>query len=414
MSLIRPFPGLRPQKDRADDVAAPPYDVMNEAEARDMAEGKPWSFLHISRPEIDLPLGTDPYAPEVYAKAAENLQKMVQGQVLVLDEQPCYYIYRMTMGTHVQTGLAAVASVEAYDRDLIKKHEFTRPKKEDDRVRQIEALNAQTGPVLLAYRSSNIVHDILQRASQGVADLDVEALDGVRHQLWVLSEKSEIEQLTAEFDKIGSLYVADGHHRSAAASRVAARRRDSAAGSASDYFLTVMFPHDQMQILSYNRVIRDLKGLTPEEFIERIKVRFKVSLASQAVDPESKAVFGMYLAGQWYRLEVDPDRVPWDDPVLSLDVSILAGELIEPILGISDPRRDERIDFVGGIRGLGELEKRVNSGEMAVAFSLYATSMESLMAVADAGEVMPPKSTWFEPKLADGLVSHVLGEATTG
>ncbi len=414
MSLIRPFPGLRPQKDRADDVAAPPYDVMNEAEARDMAEGKPWSFLHISRPEIDLPLGTDPYAPEVYAKAAENLQKMVQGQVLVLDEQPCYYIYRMTMGTHVQTGLAAVASVEAYDRDLIKKHEFTRPKKEDDRVRQIEALNAQTGPVLLAYRSSKIVHDILQRASQGVADLDVEALDGVRHQLWVLSEKSEIEQLTAEFDKIGSLYVADGHHRSAAASRVAARRRDSAAGSASDYFLAVMFPHDQMQILSYNRVIRDLKGLTPEEFIERIKVRFKVSLASQAVDPESKAVFGMYLAGQWYRLEVDPDRVPWDDPVLSLDVSILAGELIEPILGISDPRRDERIDFVGGIRGLGELEKRVNSGEMAVAFSLYATSMESLMAVADAGEVMPPKSTWFEPKLADGLVSHVLGEATTG
>ncbi|MES9874177.1 MAG: DUF1015 family protein [Candidatus Sedimenticola sp. 6PFRAG7] len=412
MPLIKAFPGLRPSADRAADVAAPPYDVMSEAEARTMVAGKPWSFLHISRPEVDLPEGTDPYAPEVYAKAAENLEKMVDEGVLARDPSACYYVYRLTMGDHVQTGLVAAASVDAYDHDRIKKHEFTRPKKEDDRVRQIDALDAQTGPVFLVYPSQQELDSILVAAAEADADLDVTALDGVRHQVWLISDDERIARVGELFDGMTSLYVADGHHRSAAASRVAAQRKAGNSGHTGDepynYFLTVIFPHNQMQILPYNRVVRDLNGLDVETFLDRVKVRFEVKACAQAFSPSKRTEFGMYLAGQWYELRVEPDRVPWDDPVSSLDVSILAGELIEPILGISDPRRDERIDFVGGIRGLEELERRVDSGEMGVAFSMYPTSMEALMAVADAGEVMPPKSTWFEPKLADGLVSHLL------
>ncbi|MES9878500.1 MAG: DUF1015 family protein [Candidatus Sedimenticola sp. PURPLELP] len=412
MPLIKAFPGLRPSADRAADVAAPPYDVMSEAEARTMVAGKPWSFLHISRPEVDLPEGTDPYAPEVYAKAAENLEKMVDEGVLARDPSACYYVYRLTMGDHVQTGLVAAASVDAYDHDRIKKHEFTRPKKEDDRVRQIDALDAQTGPVFLVYPSQQELDSILVAAAEADADLDVTALDGVRHQVWLISDDEQIARVGELFDGMTSLYVADGHHRSAAASRVAAQRKAGNSGHTGDepynYFLTVIFPHNQMQILPYNRVVRDLNGLDVETFLDRVKVRFEVKACAQAFSPSKRTEFGMYLAGQWYELRVEPDRVPWDDPVSSLDVSILAGELIEPILGISDPRRDERIDFVGGIRGLEELERRVDSGEMGVAFSMYPTSMEALMAVADAGEVMPPKSTWFEPKLADGLVSHLL------
>ena len=412
MPLIKAFPGLRPSADRAADVAAPPYDVMSEAEARTMVAGKPWSFLHISRPEVDLPEGTDPYAPEVYAKAAENLEKMVDEGVLARDPSACYYVYRLTMGDHVQTGLVAAASVDAYDHDRIKKHEFTRPKKEDDRVRQIDALDAQTGPVFLVYPSQQELDSILVAAAEADADLDVTALDGVRHQVWLISDDERIARVGELFDGMTSLYVADGHHRSAAASRVAAQRKAGNNGHTGDepynYFLTVIFPHNQMQILPYNRVVRDLNGLDVETFLDRIKVIFEVKACAQAFSPSKRTEFGMYLVGQWYELRVEPDRVPWDDPVSSLDVSILAGELIEPILGISDPRRDERIDFVGGIRGLEELERRVDSGEMGVAFSMYPTSMEALMAVADAGEVMPPKSTWFEPKLADGLVSHLL------
>ncbi len=412
MSLIRAFPGLRPAPGRAADVAAPPYDVMNEAEAREMVAGRPWSFLHISRPEVDLPEGVDPYAPEVYAKAAENLEKMISEGVLIRDETPCYYVYRLTMGRHRQTGLVAAASVAAYDSDRIKKHEFTRPAKEDDRVRQIDALNAQTGPVFLVYPSAAAVDDQLAEIAGGEPDMDVTAADGVRHEIWVVSDRGIVEGLTDAFDAMPALYVADGHHRSAAGSRVGASRRAANPGHSGEesynYFLSVIFPHNQMQILDYNRVIKDLNGLDKAAFLTRVGEGFSVEACERPVKPSQAAEFGMYLDRQWYRLRLDPARIPSDDPVARLDVSLLADNLIEPILGIADPRRDARIDFVGGIRGLAGLEKRVDSGEMAVAFSLFPTQMEDLMAVADAGEVMPPKSTWFEPKLADGLVSHVL------
>jgi uncharacterized protein (DUF1015 family) len=412
MPLIRAFPGLRPAEGRAADVAAPPYDVMNEAEARQMAEGRAWSFLHISRPEIDLPEGTDPYAPEVYQKAAENLARMQQDGVLIRDSKPCYYVYRLTMGEHVQTGLAAAASVAAYDENRIKKHEFTRPAKEDDRVRQVDALNAQTGPVFLVYPSAPEVDQILSQVSQAQPDMDVTAADQVRHEIWVLDDSATVARLTELFDAMEALYVADGHHRSAAGSRVGASRKaanpEHKGEESYNYFLSVIFPHNQMQILDYNRVVKDLNGLDKAAFLARVEEDFQVAPSEQPVKPAQPAEFGMYLDNQWYRLILNPQKIPADDPVARLDVSLLANQLIEPILGISDPRRDARIDFVGGIRGLDGLEKRVDSGEMAVAFSLYPTRMEDLMAVADADEVMPPKSTWFEPKLADGLVSHVL------
>ncbi len=412
MPLIRAFPGLRPAAGRAADVAAPPYDVMNEAEAREMVKGRPWSFLHISRPEVDLPVGTDPYAPEVYAKAAENLAKMQAEGVLVRDTKPCYYVYRLTMGEHVQTGLAAAASVEAYDTNRIKKHEFTRPAKEDDRVRQVDALNAQTGPVFLVYPSTKEVDETLVKVTDAIPDRDVTATDMVRHEIWVVDDESVVASLTEAFDAMQALYVADGHHRSAAGSRVGAARKAAnpqhSGEESYNYFLTVIFPHNQMQILDYNRVIKDLNGLDKQVFLTRVAEAFSLEASDQPVKPSAPAEFGMYLDSQWHRLRLHPERIPCKDPVARLDVSLLADNLIEPILGISDPRRDSRIDFVGGIRGLEGLEKRVDSGEMRVAFSLYPTSMEDLMAVADAGEVMPPKSTWFEPKLADGLVSHVL------
>ena len=410
MPLIKPFTGLRPAEGRADDVVAPPYDVMNAAEAREMVEGRPWSFLHISRPEVDLPVDTDPYSEEVYAKAAENLQNMINEGVLVRDPSDSYYVYRLTMGSHVQTGLVAAASVEAYDADRIKKHEFTRPVKEDDRVRQVEALNAQTGPVFLVYKANQIVDDLLKSVSSKPADVDVTAKDGVRHEIWVMSDAGQVATLTQAFDAMKAIYVADGHHRSAAGSRVGnsqkAANPNHTGKESYNYFLSVIFPHDQMQILDYNRVVKDLNGLSKEDFLARVAERFDVQTADAQVKPSQEAEFGMYLDKQWYKLTLKAD-LP-SDPVARLDVSLLADNLIEPLLGISDPRRDTRIDFVGGIRGLGELEKRVDSGDWVVAFALYPTTMEALMAVADAGEVMPPKSTWFEPKLADGLVSHVL------
>ncbi len=412
MSLIRPFTGLRPAAGRAADVAAPPYDVLNTREAREQVQGRPWSFLHISRPEVDLPAGIDPYAPEVYAKARDNLDHMIAEGVLIRDAQPCFYVYRLTMGGHRQTGLVAAASVHAYDRNRIKKHEFTRPVKEDDRVRQVAALNAQTGPVFLVYPSSDGIDAILTGRASGAAEVDVNARDGVRHQLWAIRDADINADLVARFDTLDSLYVADGHHRSAAASRVAALRMAGNPGhngeESYNYFLSVIFPHEQMQILDYNRVVRDLNGLRVDDFLRQLRPAFQVTPSDQPVKPATNAEFGLYLEDRWYRLNLDPARIPAHDPVARLDVSLLADNLIRPILGIEDQRRDERIDFVGGIRGLAGLQARVDSGEMRLALSLYPTSMENLMAVADAGEVMPPKSTWFEPKLADGLVSHVL------
>jgi len=410
MTLIRPLKGLRPTPEHAADVVAPPYDVLNTAEARARADGRPYSFLHISKPEIDLPEDTDPHDDSVYRKGAENLHKLVREGILVRDDAEYYYVYRLVMGEHEQTGLVAVASVKDYDSNRIRKHEFTRPDKEDDRVRQIDALNAQTGPVFLTYRHQPQVDTIVKTVQKAAPEYDLTADDGVRHTLWVIRDRDQVDALTGLFDKMDCLYIADGHHRSAAASRVAAMRKQQGGGqdASYNYFLSVIFPDNQMKILDYNRVIRDLNGLSVPEFLGRLDEDFNVREENKAVKPEKPGQFGMYLDGKWYRLDIHPQRVPESDPVARLDVSLLAEHLIQPILGISDPRRDQRIDFVGGIRGLQELERRVNSGEMKVAFSLFATSLDDLMAVADAGEVMPPKSTWFEPKLADGLVSHVL------
>lgn len=411
MSLILPFTGLRPAAGRADDVVAPPYDVLNTAEARVRADGRPWSFLHISKPEIDLPEGTDPFDASVYAKGKENFDHMLQQGVLVRDPEPYYYVYRLIMGEHEQTGLVTVASVKDYDSNRIRKHEFTRPDKEDDRVRQVDALNAQTGPVFLTYRHNTVIDGIVSQAATGEPEVDVTADDGVRHTLWVMRDPQQIKTITDTFDAMDCLYIADGHHRSAAGSRVAAMRAQANNNHTGDesynYFLSVVFPDNQMKILDYNRVITDLNGLDKDAFLANVAKAFDVTASGSAVKPSKATEFGMYLDGSWYQLHIKPDRIP-DDPVGSLDVSLLQNNLIAPVLGIDDPRRDKRIDFVGGIRGLQELERRVDSGEMKVAFSLFATSLDALMAVADANEVMPPKSTWFEPKLADGLVSHVL------
>jgi len=411
MNLIQPFAALRPAPGRADDVVAPPYDVLSTAEARERAQGRPWSFLHISKPEIDLPAGTDPYASEVYAKAAENLRAMVDAGVLARDPAPCYYAYRIVMGRHSQTGLVAAASVADYDTNRIRKHEFTRPDKEDDRVRQIDALDAQTGPVLLAYPNAPEVDAILATAAAGTPDSDA-TLDGVRHTLWVIRDTAVQARLTAAFDAMPALYIADGHHRSASASRIAAARRAAnpahTGGEPYNFFLSVIFPAHEMRIMDYNRVITDLNGLSTQDFLARLGDAFGVEPVTAAVKPDRPGTFGLYLGGRWYRLTIRPERIP-ADPVGRLDVSLLQNNLIAPILGIDDPRRDKRIDFVGGIRGLAELEKRVDSGEMALALALHPTRMQDLMAVADANEVMPPKSTWFEPKLADGLASHMLG-----
>lgn len=405
MNLISPFKGLRPAPGRASEVIAPPYDVLNSAEARERANGKPWSFLHISKPEIDLPEDTDPYSAAVYAKAAENLARTVEAGLLVRDTQPCYYAYRLIMNGHSQTGLVAGASVADYDTNRIRKHEFTRPVKEDDRVRQIDAVNAQTGPVLLAYPDAPAVDAILAAASQAEPALDVTADDGIQHTLWVIEDADSIAQLTAAFNAMHALYIADGHHRSAAASRIAKMRGGQ---QGSDFFLSVIFPAHEMKIFDYNRVVKDLHGLERSQFLAAVEEHFALEPSATPVKPAEPGTFGMYMDGQWFKLTLNPALMPNDDPVARLDVSRLARYLIEPVLGISDPRRDDRIDFVGGIRGLAGLEKRVDSGEMAVAFSLYATSMQDLMSVADNNDVMPPKSTWFEPKLADGVVSYLL------
>jgi uncharacterized protein (DUF1015 family) len=406
VSLIKPFRALRPAPGRAVEVLAPPYDVLSSAEARGRTAGKPWSFLHVSKAEIDLDPATDPYDRAVYAKAADNLRRMIDAGVLIRDDKRCYYVYRMTWRGHVETGLAAVASLDAYAANRIRKHELTTPAKEDDRVRQIEAVNAQTGPVMLAYPTAPRIDALLAEAASGDATVDVTADDGVRHQLWVIGEPATIEALTGAIDALPALYIADGHHRSAAALRVAADRGERSQG----YFLSVIFPQAQMTILDYNRVLRDLNGRTPENLLAELRQRYLVEESAIAVRPGAAGEAGMYLAGHWYRLTLRPEFAPFPsgDPIARLPITLLTRNIIEPIFAVSDPRTDKRIDFVGGGRGLIELERLVSSGAAAVAFALYPTQMSDLMAVADAGAIMPPKSTWFEPKLADGMVSYVL------
>ena len=407
MTLVKPFRALRPAPGRATDILAPPYDVLSSAEARDRANGKPWSFLHVSKAEIDLDPAIDPHDGAVYAKAAENLRRMIAAGVLMRDEKPCYYAYRLTWRDRVETGFAAVASIGAYAENRIRRHELTTLTKEDDRVRQIEAVNAQTGPVMLAYAQAPGIDALLARAAAERPAVDVTADDGVRHQLWVIDDEATIAALTSAVDAQPALYIADGHHRSAAALRVAQAR-----GEKDGYFLAVLLPQQQMTILDYNRVLRDLNGLTPDQVLREIGRRYVVEPSDRPAPPSRADEVGMVLAGRWYRLALRPElaaeAAQSGDPVAGLPVTLLAKNVIEPVFGITDPRRDNRIDFVGGGRGLGELEKLVSSGAMAVAFALYPTQMSDLMAVADAGAIMPPKSTWFEPKLADGMVSHVL------
>jgi uncharacterized protein (DUF1015 family) len=413
LPLILPFRALRPAPGRAAEILAPPYDVLTSAEARARANGKPWSFLHISKPEIDLDPAIDPYDDAVYTKAAENLANMIKAGALVRDARPCYYVYRMTARdprdatrTLRQTGLACVASLADYAVNRVRRHEHTTPVKEDDRVRQIEAVNAETGPVMMGYPPAPAIDAMLAEAAAGAPDVDVTADDGVRHEMWMVASDAAIAAFTRAFDSLPAIYIGDGHHRSAAAARVAAARGGNS--GSHGHFLAVVFPHHEMTILDYNRVLRDLNGRTPEQLLAELRKSFAVEASDRPVRPAAAGEFGMLLAGKWYRLSLPPDLVPRNDPIGRLPITLLAKNVIEPLFGVTDPRTDKRIDFVGGGRGLAELERRVASGEMAVAFALYPTQMADVMAVADAGGIMPPKSTWFEPKLADGMVSHVL------
>lgn len=395
-------------------MIAPPYDVLSEAEARERVRNMPWNFLHVSRPEIDFTPGTDPHHPRVYEQGARTFMRMLEKNVLKPDDQPYYYVYRLIRGDHEQTGIVAAASVQAYDHGRIKKHELTRPDKETDRVHHIDALNAQTGPAFLTYRRSADI-DALVGDAIGDTEPEIDVTDsaGVRHSIWTIANGGQIARLTEQFESVEALYIADGHHRCAAASRVAASRRRSTPPAASppsyEYFLAVVFPDEQVQILDYNRVIKGLNGLSPEDFLYRVKQVFSVSPSAGPSRPAAQGKFGMYLAGRWYHLALPSDVKFSDDPVRRLDVSVLTERLLEPVLGIHDVRLDERIQFVGGIRGLEALQHHVDSNDDdAVAFALFPTQLEDLLAVADAGLLMPPKSTWFEPKLADGLVSHLL------
>jgi uncharacterized protein (DUF1015 family) len=422
-NLVRPFRALRPRPERAADVIAPPYDVLSKDEARSLAAGRPASFLHISRPEIDLPPGTSPHSDAAYARGATNLAALVSSGALVRDAEPSYYVYRIEMQGRVQTGVAFVGSVAAYEANRIRRHELTRPDKENDRVRNIDSLNAQTGPVLLAYHANAALGALVREAASSRPLLSAPGPNETLHTVWRVAERERVAAFTAALDALDALYIADGHHRSAAALRVARARRDcaragagpavmsaaarDAPGASYEFFLAVAFPHDEMRILDYNRVVRDLNGLTAEELIARVRESFEVEPSDRQVKPAHPETFGLFVAGRWYRLRIRPTLVP-RDPVASLDVSLLQDRLLAPILGVGDPRSDARIDFVGGVRGLDELERRVASGRDAAAFALHPTRMEQLMAVADVNRLMPPKSTWFEPKLADGLLSHVL------
>jgi uncharacterized protein (DUF1015 family) len=408
--LLRPFRGLRPAPGRAPDVIAPPYDVITSDEARARSAGKPWSFLRISRAEIGFPSGTDPYSQQVYAAGAANLARMMKEGVLVRDVTPCYYAYRMTEGEHTRMGIVGVGSLAHYATNRIRRHELTTPEKEDDRVRQIDSLNAQTGPVMSAYPEAPEVDAILADAARDAPDADATDADDVRHSLWVIREPRAIERLSRAFNAMRCFYIADGHHRSAAAARVAVARRRQGAGAdgSHDYFLNVVFPVRDMRILGYNRLLADLGGLTPEMFVERVRERFTVETTRELCRPSAPREFSLYTGGMSYRLRLRAALKPVGDALSRLDVRILSDFLLEPVLGIKDNGRDKRVAYVGGSRGMDELVRRVRSGEMAAAVALYPTQMSDVMAVADAGGIMPPKSTWFAPKLVDGLISHVL------
>ena len=411
MTLILPFKALRPSVDKANDVIAPPYDVLNSDEARVMAKDKPYSFLHISKPEIDLDEGIQFNDQRVYKKGAENLKKFINDKILYQDKKECLYIYEITLENKTQTGFGCIASVEAYNKNIIKKHEFTTPIKEDDRVLNIKELQVQTGPVLLAYKQNALIKKILDQNKKGNPVYSVIGPDSSIHNLWVIEDRVEIDKIVTEINSIGELYIADGHHRSAAASRICEEINLNESKNNTknhNFFLSVAFPHSEMTILDYNRIISGLNNYSVVELINKISKNFIVKQVTSPYKPIQKNEFGMFLDNLWYKLSFKKNLETNNDPVISLDVSILHDQIISPILGIDDERRDKRINFVGGARGLKELEKRVKNDKYDIAFSLFPTPIESLFKVADAGRVMPPKSTWFEPKLLDGLISHVI------
>lgn len=406
MSKLRPFAAVRPNLEVVDQVASVPYDVVDRDEAAALAQGNPLSFLRVSRAEIDLPKGDNPYSDPVYQQAQSNYQRLLQEGHLVQESEPALYVYQLQMGDQIQTGVAATFSVDEYDCDRIKKHEKTRREKEDDRTRHIVQLRAQTGPVFLTYRAQAQIDSLVEKACQGAPLYNLVAVDGVRHTLWRVS--AHTEDWVQAFEQVPELYIADGHHRAASASRTRAQLRQEAGDAwtgqeAANYFLAVAFPSNQLKILPYNRVIKDLHGHTSEQFLAALAERCQVEPGASP-SPAERGKVSMYLGGQWYGLTL---RVPSQAPSPSekLDVAILQSQVLAPLLGIEDPRTDKRIDFVGGIRGTQELERRVQAGE-AVAFSMFATSLDELMAISDADEIMPPKSTWFEPKLRDALLIH--------
>jgi uncharacterized protein (DUF1015 family) len=411
MAMIQPFKALRPQPQLAKQVASQPYDVLSSTEAKKEAAGNPASFLHVTKSEIDLPESVDIHDATVYEQAKENINAFIKRDVLFRESKDCYYIYQLIMHGRAQTGLVCVSSVDDYENDIIKKHEFTRPEKELDRINHIKTSGAQTGNVFLAYRNNESLDALIENWKKTkTAVYDFVADDQIQHTIWVVNDSSTIDNITAIFkNEIPCTYIADGHHRAASAAKVRAALGTNATKNA-DYFLTTLFPSNQLYIMDYNRVVKDLNGLTAEAFIEAVSTKFEIEkLAKEPYKPATLHEFGMYINGCWYQLTAKPGTYT-NDPIGILDVTILQNNILDAILGIRDPRTDARIDFVGGIRGLQVLADRVDSGQFAAAFSLYAVTIDQLFAIADSGNVMPPKSTWFEPKLRDGLLTHLIYE----
>ncbi|KAF5074072.1 hypothetical protein DSECCO2_184700 [anaerobic digester metagenome] len=411
---VRPFKAVRPSKERADKVAALPYDVMDSDEAREMVKDNPYSFLHVDKAEIDLPREMDQYDDQVYAKAKANIDKFLEEGTFIRDAKPNFYIYRLIMGDIEETGIVGAASVDDYMEDRIKKHEFTREAKERDRIRHVDTTNANTGPIFLTYPEKAEISALVNEWTAKTPEYDFTAEDGVRHTVWVVDEVSAIETIQKAFDEIPALYIADGHHRAASAVKVGKMRRDANPSYTGEeefnYFLSVIFPSNQLKIMDYNRILKDLNGMTEEELLAKLSEKFEVEeyKGEGQYRPEKKHTYGLYLPGKWYKLTAKPEILQDTDVLKSLDVSVLSENVLAPIFDIKDQRTSERIDFVGGIRGLGELEKRVNEDGFAAAIALYPTDIEDLMKIADSGRVMPPKSTWFEPKLRSGLFLHEL------
>jgi len=408
VAVIRPFRALRPAAERTELVASVPYDVVNTEEARALAGENPLSFLHVSRPEIDLPPGTDIYSDTVYRKAVENFEKLIAECPMEKEAEPSLYLYRLIMGDHEQIGIVACCSIDEYDNGIVRKHERTRRDKEDDRTRHMLMLRAQTGPVFLTYRRRAEIDEQVSAAASAAPLYDLTAADGVRHTIWRLNDS---ESLVKSFQSVPLLYIADGHHRAASASRARAELKEQSFAHTGkedyNYFLTVIFPDSQVRILAYNRTVHDLNGLSSAEFLDTIREQFTVTEDAHP-EPKQRGHWSMYLAGKWYGLQLSPAATLPVGTVASLDVSVLQDRLLDPILGIKDIRTDKRVDFIGGLRGTKELERLVNEGKAAVAFSLYPTTVEELLMVSDANEIMPPKSTWFEPKLRDGLLIHTI------